>query len=691
MGLSTPTTSSATPGPVAGYRTDIEGMRAIAVGLVLLYHAGVGAFGGGFVGVDVFFVISGFLITGVMLKEIDRTGGMKLSSFWARRARRLLPAAFVVLVAAAVVSWLLLPITQRTVFGNDIIAAALYVANWRLAGRSVDYLAEAVGASPVQHFWSLAVEEQFYIVWPLLVIAAIALSKRTGRPVRGTLSVWILIVVAASLTWSIASTLDSPVTAYFSTFTRLWQLGIGALLAIKGDVIMRLPGKALSTAGWVGLVGVLTSGVLFSGATPWPSYWALVPTISAALLLVSGVRTVPNSPYRLLSVKPAVWLGGLSYSVYLWHWLLIVAAQAVVGELSLAIGVFATAVSIVPAWLTQKLVENPLRFGDTMQRSGPALSVGGAAVVASVVAGALVVASIGDVAPTETSNRPLGAAVLTAAEPGSSIEDSVEAIVPDPLVADQDLPDAYDGGCQVGETMTEARRCLYGTDGDPVVMLVGDSKAVQWEPALQIIAERSGWQLQVMAKSGCAFSTADQIRKGARYTACREWNDAAMAVILEVQPDLILVSNLARQGIEPTDPDDARQDRQTMANGYAERWSELTALGFEVAVILDNPNPMTEVYECVAQNRQQPSVCTFDLVEAVSFSGAESQTAALASVGSGVGVIDLTPYICPEDCPPVIGGVLVYRQSSHLTRTYVESLVPMLADGLTEITDGRLG
>src|SRR5690625_1620526 len=219
--------------PSSAFRPDIEGMRAVAIGLVLIYHAGLSQLPGGFVGVDVFFVISGFLITGLLIREIERTGRISLRRFYARRAKRLLPATGVVLIATSLLTWLTISAVEWRDFGLDIVASALYVVNWQLASRSVDYLAEDVGLSPVQHFWSLAVEEQYYIVWPLLLaVLAWSLKRRRSVNVRRSMSVAIALLIIVSFASSIYFTSDDPARAFFITPTRLWELGIGAAVAI---------------------------------------------------------------------------------------------------------------------------------------------------------------------------------------------------------------------------------------------------------------------------------------------------------------------------------------------------------------------------------------------------------------------------------------------------------------------------
>ena len=276
----------------AGFRPDVEGLRAIAILTVLWFHARLPFLDGGFAGVDIFFVISGFLITGQLVREIERSGRLSLPGFYARRAKRLFPAAATVLVSTGILTWLFLPRSQQATFGGDIAAAAAYVVNWRFASRSVDYLAEDVGASPVQHFWSLAVEEQFYIVWPLLIFVLAVLIRRGHIAVRSGLAVGLTLITVPSLIWSIHLTATQTERAYFVTTPRLWELGIGALVAVGSVRWARLTPRNATVLAWGGLA-LLTVGVLTqSTRTPWPGYAALVRR--GPLVHVPGVggRTV---------------------------------------------------------------------------------------------------------------------------------------------------------------------------------------------------------------------------------------------------------------------------------------------------------------------------------------------------------------------------------------------------------------
>lgn len=312
------------------FRADVAGLRAVAVGLVLLYHAGWSFLPGGFVGVDVFFVISGFLITGQIVNEIERTGRLSLIGFYARRAKRILPAATVVLAATAAAVWLFVPRSDWQVIGGDIAAAAVYVVNWRFADRAVDYLAaDNAVTSPVQHFWSLAVEEQFYLLWPLLIVLAILAARTLRRSnVRPVLWVGLAVLAVPSFVWSILETANSPARAFFVSTTRLWELAVGAGIALIAVRAARMPRAAALVLGWLGLAAIVAAALLVTAKTAWPGYAAALPTLGAAAVIAAGAAAGSRGPVLLLGTSPFRWVGDLSYSLYLWHWPMLVVAEA---------------------------------------------------------------------------------------------------------------------------------------------------------------------------------------------------------------------------------------------------------------------------------------------------------------------------------------------------------------------------
>ncbi|GAA1293628.1 acyltransferase family protein [Planotetraspora silvatica] len=662
------------------FRGDIEGLRAVAVGLVLLYHAGLPFIHGGFVGVDVFFVISGFLITTQLLSEMDRTGTVSLVRFYARRAKRLLPAAGVVLVATALLTWLFIPDTRWKEIGGDIAGSALYVVNWRLAARSVDYLAEDSQPSPVQHFWSLAVEEQYYLVWPLLILLAILAAKMIKNRTRPALWTGLLLVIVPSFAWSLIETAQSPASAFFVTTTRMWELGVGAAVALAAGACARLPRMAALVIGWAGLAAIAVSGLFYTENIAWPGYAAALPVIGAASVIAAGFAVTRGGPASLLGVRPMRWIGGLSYSLYLWHWPLIVVATVYFDGLSTYKGLAVVAVSIVPAWLTYRTVESGFRHSAAISRSARlALSLGANFTLIGVAAGIVLVLAVPAVGGPGAKTA-LGAAVLRddpRGDPAGAVVDHVDWMTPLPTEATKDIDLTFRDNCLQGEGKTAVVTCRYGDPKGPItVAVVGDSKVAQWTSALEPLAKQNGWRMVTYLKSACSFSMAVIETEG---QTCRAWGANVLKRLQADPPDWVVTSQSDTQGRDAA----GKFTEQAMVVGLRDMWGRLRAMGSKVMVIANNPHPGKNVYECVAKNPDKLSACSFDRKEYDSSSAVTQHTAAKGM--KGVEVVDLFDAICPtERCPAVIGNVLIYRQGSHLTDTYIRSMTPRLAKALTK-------
>ncbi|WP_407924582.1 acyltransferase family protein [Catellatospora vulcania] len=690
-----PAATPAQPKPAhAGFRRDIEGIRALAVVLVMVGHAGVSAVSGGFVGVDVFFVISGFLITGLLVSEIERTGRISLTGFYARRAKRLLPAAAVVLAASLVLTYTLLPTTRWRGIGWDVIASGLYVMNWRLADQAVDYLAATDAPSILQHFWSLAVEEQFYLVWPLLLIAVSWLAARRGGPrrTRPLFLAGLALIGIPSLVWSIQLTETDPARAYFVTTTRLWELALGAGVAILGGRLARMPRSAGAVLGWVGLVAVVVAALVTDKATPFPGYAALLPTLGTAAIIAGGMTAGRRGPELVLGLRPVRAIGAVSYSLYLWHWPLLMVADSQFGPLSPLQGLGVVAFSAVPAVLTHRFVENPVRFGARFSvRPARALQLGLACTVIPLAA-ALTFQFV--VLPAATRVDPdvvsAGAAALPAPSASQAppvLVDQVDHISPDPAAARDDLGGAYGNGSTCISSLGEpVRTCVFGApDGVFTVALVGDSHAAHWFPAVETVAREQGWKLVTYLKSACPLLDAEVLYKGKPFKDCTEWNAEVKSRLAGPErPDLVIVSNSARyvvtskgKQLSHLSPEGIQAAEQAMRTS----WSGLSAAGPLVVVLRDVPRPDLDIPECVAKNREQLTRCAFPRQEAEASSVMQQRAASAA----GLAVIDLTESICPGDrCPAVLGNVLIYRDDNHLTATYARSLAPRLATALTD-------
>jgi peptidoglycan/LPS O-acetylase OafA/YrhL len=674
-----------------GFRPDVEGLRAVAVACVLLYHAGIPFAGGGYVGVDVFFVISGYLITGLLLRELEKTGTVSLARFYSRRAKRLLPLTVVVLAFVVVLSWLLFdPIRMdETSFG--VVAAGLYVMNWLLAVEAADYFAAGLQASPVQHFWTLAVEEQFYLVWPALLLAVGWWCRRTGRGLRPTLAAVLAAVAASSLAYGVYSTDAEAGAAYFSTLTRGWELALGGMLALApASALGRLPGWMAGALAWAGLGAVAFAAHRFNDDTLFPGTAALIPTLGTAAIIAAGLGAGTGSATplgsRLLALGPVRHVGRISYSWYLWHWPPLVFAAAVWGKLSPVEGLAVLAASYVPAVLTHHLVEKPFLHSRSLTRyPRKALALGGACTAASIALG-LILFALTPIVPEAPETRVAGAAAL---RDGHSIQKSAKAVNPTPREAEtkENRPRMYADGCHLDLPETESPECVYGNlSSDTTVVLFGDSHAMQWFPALNELAKERDWRLVGFSKSACPPAEISVYSTGLRreYRECEEWRERTLGrIVREENPSLVVTSMLNRyRAREDGKGLDRNASNEAVVEGYASTLKKLRGSGAPVAVIEDVPSPGKNVPKCVSRSLDRLQDCAFPRKKALDQPRINVRAAREVE---GVSLVDPTPVVCPEKtCPAVIGDVLVYRNGAHLTRTYVNTLTPWLGERLPD-------
>ena len=673
--------SAASP---AGFRPDIQGLRAIAVSLVLVYHLQPTLLQGGYVGVDVFFVISGFLITSHLLQHPPRTGG-DLAGFWARRIRRLLPAAFLVLAATAVASRVLAPVTQWEAIATEIAASALYVQNWVLAATAVDYLAATNLPTPTQHFWSLSLEEQFYLFWPVVILAVAWIARRKQMALEPVARAAILLVIAASLVVSITATASEPASAYFVTPTRVWELATGALLAtLPVLVATRLPAWVASAAAWTGIAMITLAAVTYSGATPFPGSAALLPVLGSALVLVAAARG-PRSPTPFLALRPVQHVGDTSYSIYLWHWPLIVLAPYVTGTLGWVDTAVIVVATLTLATLTKVLVEDPFRAGDMIRGLVPTYRFAAVGMVVLVAVSAVQVAEIR--VRTGQAVAQASAVEMRATDcfGASAIvrgfdacpQDPAASPVPEPVVAKTDRSDAYADDCWTNAPYTDRTICTYG-DGPLRVALVGNSHAGQWLPPLQVLADRRGWTISTFLVSQCNLTDAPlQFDASARTDTCLAYGRWVQEQTSGDAFDLVITS--ARQSVPVLGETYATTPGPATA-GYASYLARWAAEGTRVLVLHDTPDPgrtLKSVPDCLASNPGNADTCagTPD-----SWAWMDPlYDAAQAAGHAAVDTHDPRQWLCTDtSCPAVIGTVVVYFDASHMTATYARTLAPYL-------------
>jgi peptidoglycan/LPS O-acetylase OafA/YrhL len=669
-----------------GFRPDIEGLRAVAIGAVLLCHAGVAFLAGGYVGVDVFFVISGFLITRLLLGEVDRTGGISLRRFYARRARRLLPLSAILLVTVGILSLVLLSPLRAVEVSGDIISSAIYTANWHFAAQSVDYFAQGVEPSPVLHLWSLAIEEQFYVVWPTLIILVTWFWRRRGASVRPVLWVTLAVILAGSLTIGIQLTDSEPASAYFSTFGRAWELALGAALALLGTVrIPRIPSAAI---GWAGVVAIVYAAIAFDAATPFPGVAALIPTLGAAALLLAGSSVharAAGAPAAMLSVRPVRYVGRISYSWYLWHWPALIFAAVIFGPLSVAAGLAVVLVSLIPTVITHHVVEDPVRRSRTLARlPNRALALGLGCMAVAIGVGLMLT----DLQPTiSTAHSVLGAAALHD-EPRP--QQSATAVRPSPFEAQNDRSREFTDGCLVGIEGTSSNECTYGDrQGKKTVILFGDSHAMQYFPALELLANRRHWRLIALTKRECPpgeIRVASQVDER-EYSQCDTWRENSLKRIEEAGPGATVVLSgdveYVPYGLEH-EPSHPKRGFFTkiplLQRGYIRTLQRLKTAGLKPVVIRDNPASKFDVPSCVSENLDDLEACAFPWV-----ARKEEGFDALAADVTRVPLINLTGEVCPHRlCRAVIGNALVFRDKAHLTATFARTLAPWIGRGLRE-------
>ncbi|MGC5017370.1 acyltransferase family protein [Micromonospora sp. DT47] len=690
--------AAAVPAPHLGFRADIEGLRAVAVTLVVLAHAGIATLAGGYVGVDVFFVISGFLITTLLVKELSRTGTVSLAGFYARRAARLLPASTVVLVATLVASWLWLPPTRFRSVSLDALFSTFYGINWRLAAVGTDYFNDATAPSPLQHLWSLAVEEQFYLVWPLLLLATWA--WRRGRSNHRLPIVMVLGgIVVASLLISVWQSEAAAPWAYFGAHTRAHELAVGALVAVSAGALTKLPKPLAAVLTWVGLAAVLTAALTFNENTTFPGYAALLPVLGTAAVIAGGTATGGKGAARLLGTWPFQQIGKLSYGWYLWHWPVLMIGPSALGveptvKVNLALAAGALALTVV----SYHLVENPIRNRSWLKaRARRGVSLG------LVLSGAAAVLAL--VASTLTPPLPVGppavdtiAAVASAPDPEAALSKLIAEAVrqrdlpgnltPSVAVANGDVPRVYPDNCSL--TYTELRHknpCTYGdVQGKEAIYLIGDSHGAHWYPAFDAIARDRGMRFVSLTKSGCQVPSVTVIFKALKrpYNECDTWRKWVIEKIRRDRPAMVVMSSNGGDGGGLVDasgrqiPTKGHADDALWVAGWRSTINQIKAPGTKLVLISDTPWPYRSAPDCAALHPRDLPVCGRPASEAL-YEPARRQEVATMAQSLGVTVIDPMPWFCTRTtCPIVVGNVLVYKDFSHISTFYARALVPLL-------------
>ncbi|MDR7380825.1 acyltransferase family protein [Promicromonospora iranensis] len=685
-------------------RADIQALRAVAVLAVVLFHLWPNRLTGGYVGVDVFFVISGFLITSHIARDVD-AGRFSVTTFWARRMLRLLPASLLVLAVTAGGVWALAPIQHWEQWFREIAASGLYAQNWILAADAVDYLAAENVTSPVQHYWSLSAEEQFYLVWPLLIGLSLLVGRflrrsssagqagrrESWRPVAAGL---LTLVVVVSLVTSVVWTEADQAFAYFITPTRAWEFGAGALLAF-----VPAWGRSRTAAGrggpagvvaWVGLALIVISAIGFTSTTPFPGAWAAVPVLGTVLVI--WARATDRFTTGLAGLAPVQFLGDVSYAVYLWHWPLIVLLPYATGhDLRTGDKLAILAATVLLAWATRTWIEKPVLR--QRHRFRPAPTFISAAVATALVLGVALAgvhaarehvrAELAAVAAL-TSSECFGAASRPLSGPSCVNPDLDGVAVPAPDAAHSDVPELFRGRCAgTSKTDSQPKPCSVGApDGSVRVALIGDSHAVQYSAMLASIAERNGWELDTYSKGACPFSDVRRAQDDVLHAACTTWIERAKVMLVEGDYDLVVTSQVS--GVD-WEPPQGTSTEEFAEGGLASLWSGLADRGVRVVAVADVPRPMRGVLDCLQEpERDVTTDCRVSRADGLLY---DPQPGAVERLNRpDVTLLDLTDVYCDDrECLPVIGGATVYRDSNHLTNTFARTLEPYFEAGLVPL------
>jgi peptidoglycan/LPS O-acetylase OafA/YrhL len=611
--------------------TQIQGLRALAALLVTLFHAKWVS--GGFIGVDIFYVISGFLITGLLIREIERTGTINFKEFYARRFKRLLPTSFFVLAITAVFSWLLIPATMRSSLGRDIIAAGLYVSNYLFAWWQADYQNLDATPSPVIHYWSLAVEEQFYLLWPLLILFFFMMATKLKKKIA--LTVLVAAVTALSFVFSIYQTETSPIWAFYSLPTRAWELGLGALLVLLPPI------KTKKLVGLLGFIFVIASAFIFNETTAFPGLNAVLPVLGT-VMLIATINSWPPFLNDVANSRLFQWLGEISYPLYLWHWpLLVLPSTYFARPLAVYERIIAIFATIVLADLTHRFIEEPFRKKKIL----PTLvfKQSAAITLVSVLIGTTIIFTSSDRINVSGINGAVSLAQIKAR----------------PLV--------YEDGCHANYAETKSDACEYAKlNSQKTMVLYGDSHAAQWFPALSEIASRSGYKLVSLTKSACPSVDVVRSDQGAfKMSRCKKWREDSIQRIMKMKPDVLVMSSF-QYFAQPRQ----FQDRDKWWDeGQRKLLAQVKNASPNLIYLTDTPHPARDIPACLANN--SISQCN------------KTERSKNLSI-SGFEVIDPNSWLCSRTCPAVKDGVVAYRDASHISVDIAIALIPRLTQALRD-------
>ncbi|HXV29275.1 MAG TPA: acyltransferase family protein [Sinorhizobium sp.] len=641
------------------FRPDIEGLRALAVSGVIAFHFGVTGLPGGFVGVDIFFVISGYLITRHLQQEIARTGTVDLWRFYARRARRLLPASLFVILTTLLFGYFILAPSEQQFYAKGSLFASAYMINLWLIRWTVDYFATDASNNPFIHFWSLSVEEQFYLLWPALLLVFAKL-----RPGKGSLFVLLALVAAASFAFCWRMTAISQPWAFYFSPSRAWEFAFGGLasMALPQEWARRF--RYSPVLGWLGVLLIAAAYLSVTEDIAFPGSIALVPVLGTLMVLLSGAHEGGAGPKSILALQPLQVIGRLSYSLYLWHWPVIVYAGILKPDLTIVDRLSCLAVTLVLSLFSYRFIENPVRHNGWLAAK-TSRSLG----LAALLTGTGATLAYGSAALASYSLDGSQRLILQSAERKSAARER-------------------DSACVLEREAVQPKACAFGAaNPKKTVVLFGDSHADHWSTPLKTIAENNGWRLVTYLKSSCPAADV-LIWNGVLmrdYDECDQWRKRAFREIASLKPDLVILSQYSSSYVRNDMNHTAHQITvPEWAAGIRRSVERLENAGSDVVLLRDVPVHKVHLDKCVARalwQERSPDICDTPRGEAVE----ETIPAAERKItqASNADYVDLVDLFCNRTtCPAMIGGKLTFRDRHHIATPYAASLAPRLQHAL---------
>lgn len=652
--------------------------------MVLFHLFGEGRISGG---IDIFLAVSGFLFTGMLLREAAESGGrIDAGRYLGRLARRILVPAAIVVAATTALGLAVLPVTKHAQLWAEARASLLYYENLELISSQLAYGAAGPETSPFQHFWSLSVQGQFYLVWPFVALAAVAIARRLRRPAAVVMGVLTAGVLSVSFLYALHLGAEDQAEAYLATGSRLWQLAFGGLLALAAHRLV-LPRALRGAAGWLGVALVVSCGLVLDGAELFPGPWSLWPLAGFVLVLLAGAPPEadrPSSAVRVLSGRALSWVGDHAYALYLWHWPLLILSLELLDRTAVGPGHAAAvmAASLVLAWLTHILVEAPLA-ALPQRASGPRLrrlnrvsvALGGVLLLAGgLIATAAVRSGPGEAEPVVASETHPGAMVTAGAVVAPGAVDPVPSLDTLPSVR----PDYYAWDCNQWGSQKEGTDEVRVCDDpnrpeEPLARVVvgGGSHAGHWISTVREVGARNGWEVLVVDRASCPFGVLEDRDD----PMCQSWQDNFITWLETADVDLVITPGTRMDTEEEFIIDDARR-----------RWEQMLATGTDVLLLRGTPRHDTNIADCLAEGT--PSAQCGPPTAQI----AEQNPLDATALPEGVHTVDLVENVCPavndparEHCDAVVGNVVVWHDAHHLTNTMARSAAPILEEKAREV------